>query len=448
VSSFPFPSSDRKWILIHSSTFGSSVYTPAFQEVAERFNVSNTAALLGVSLYVVGLGFGPMLAAPVSETYGRRIVYRVSLPISMLFTLGAGFSRSFASLLVCRFFAGFAGSPVLAVGAGTNADLFPPRYRAAATSCFLLAPFLGPALGPFLGGFAAQYKTWRWTQWITLFIAVGVYLISLPMGETYKKAILEKRAKKLGLEPPKKVGPSGFAAVKFLFTVTLLRPVHMLFFEPIVGFLSLYNAFTFSILFAFFEAFPIVFAGIYHFDTSQVGLAFLAVGLGVVLGVVSAIACDRILYQKQHRKALSEGRTVVAPEHRLYAAMLGSLGIPIGLFWFAWTARSSVHWIVPIIASVPFAWGNISIFISAALYLVDTYGSLNGASAVAANGLLRYGMSAAFPLFTVQMYHKMGIDWATSFLGFVSLAMLPIPWVLFVYGPKIRSKSHYETLKV
>jgi hypothetical protein len=40
--------------------------------------------------------------------------------------------------------------------------------------------------------------------------------------------------------------------------------------------------------------------------------------------------------------------------------------------------------------------------ISAALYLVDTYGPLNGASAMAANGLLRYGMSAAFPLFTVQ----------------------------------------------
>jgi MFS family permease len=128
-------------------TFGSSVYTPAYQEVAKHFGVSNVAALLGVSLYVVGLGFGPILAAPISETYGRRIVYRVSLPLSMLFTLGAGFSKSFATLLVCRFLAGTTGSPVLAVGAGTNADLFPPKARAAATSCFLLAPFLGPALG-------------------------------------------------------------------------------------------------------------------------------------------------------------------------------------------------------------------------------------------------------------------------------------------------------------
>jgi MFS family permease len=98
-------------------------------------------------MYVVGLGFGPALAAPISETYGRLIVYRVSLPISMLFTLGAGFSNSLASLLVCRFFAGLTGSPVLSVGAGTNADLFPPKTRANATAAFLLAPFLGSAIG-------------------------------------------------------------------------------------------------------------------------------------------------------------------------------------------------------------------------------------------------------------------------------------------------------------
>jgi hypothetical protein len=184
------------------------------------------------------------------------------------------------------------------------------------------------------------------------------------MSETYKKAILNKRARKLGLEPPKQAGPSGVGAIKFLITVTLFRPVHMLLFEPIVGFLSLYNAFTFSILFAFFEAFPLVFVGVYHFNTWQTGLAFIAVGLGVFIGVLSSIACDRILYQKEHRKAMAEGRAAVAPEHRLYAAMLGSLGIPVGLFWFAWTSRAGLHWVVPIIASIPFAWGNVSIFVS------------------------------------------------------------------------------------
>ena len=130
-----------------ATTFGSSVYTPASHEIASTFNVSHTAAILPLSLYVIGLAFGPMIAAPLSETYGRLIVYRVSLPISMLFTLGAGFSKTFAGILICRFLAGTAGSPVLAVGAGTNSDLFPPQLRALATAGFLWVPFMGPALG-------------------------------------------------------------------------------------------------------------------------------------------------------------------------------------------------------------------------------------------------------------------------------------------------------------
>ena len=64
------------------------------------------------------------------------------------------------------------------------------------------------------------------------------------------------------------------------------------------------------------------------------------------------------------------------------------------LFWFAWTARSSIHWISPVLSGIPFAWGNLAIFISSALYLVDVYGPLNGASAMAANGLMRYTMGA------------------------------------------------------
>lgn len=145
--------------------------------------------------------------------------------MAALFTLGAGLSRNMTSLAICRFFAGFFGSPVLAVGAGTNADLWPVRDRAIAAALFLLAPFLGPSIGPAVGGFAAEYKGWRWTQWLILFILVPIYLYSLKMKETYKKIILQKRAREHGLPLPPKMDPSGLAGVKFLITVTLLRPV-------------------------------------------------------------------------------------------------------------------------------------------------------------------------------------------------------------------------------
>ena len=133
--------------MLPCSTFASSVYTSGVPKVQRQFQVSTTVALLPLSLYVLGTAFGPMIAAPLSETLGRRAVYFSCLPIFALFTIGAGFSKTFASLVICRFFAGVFGSPPLSIGAGTNADLYPPAQRGLVTSFFILAPFLGPVLG-------------------------------------------------------------------------------------------------------------------------------------------------------------------------------------------------------------------------------------------------------------------------------------------------------------
>ncbi|KAF2175705.1 putative bicyclomycin resistance protein [Zopfia rhizophila CBS 207.26] len=431
------PHNWSRWLRIYHTIppalFGFAVLHPAVSDVMSIFHVSRTAALIPLTVYMLGLGFGPVISAPISETHGRKIVYIISFPIFMLFTLGAGFSRNFRSLVVCRFFAGSFGSPI-----------FGGRW-ALATSMFLMAPFLGPSLGPFIGGFAAQYKGWRWTQWCMLFISVPVYLMSIPTKETYKKIILKRRAKKLGIAPPKTT--TGTAAVKSIIIMNFLRPLHMLFTEPVVFFLSLYSAFAFAVLFLFFTVFPFVFQGPpYSFTTSQVGLTFLAIGLGVGMAGITGIVIDRTVYQRHHREALGAGYAYAQPEHRLYSAMIGSFGIPVGLFWFAWTADKGVGWGTPVVAAIPFAWGNLCLFITTALYMVDVYGPLNGASAIAANGIFRYTLGAVFPLFTVQMYETLGTGWTTSLLGFLSVLMLRIPWVLYKWGPAIRKRSRYPVM--
>jgi len=226
-----------------------------------------------------------------------------------------------------------------------------------------------------------------------------------------------------------------------------LRPTKMLFTEPIVSFLSIYVAFNFAVLFMFFASVPYVFEGVYHFDRGITGLVFLAIGIGCTLAVPTCILFDRLIWQPEYAKCIREGKEGVAPEHRLWAAMAGAFGIPIGLFWFAWSAKADVHWIVPIIAIIPFAWGNLCLYITVCFYLIDTYAALTAASAIAANGLLRYIMGATFPLFTTQMYMKLGIGWATSTLAFISVAMVPIPWVLYYWGAQIRGASKLETKK-
>ena len=316
--------------LAFAVTAGTSIITPSTTEIAIQFNVSREAAILALTLYVLGLALGPVIAAPISETFGRSVVYKVTPLPFLLFLIGAGFSKSYGSLLVCRLLAGIAGAPVLAVGAGSNADMYPTRSREVAVAFFIMMPFLGPAVGPVIGGFAAQYKGWRWTQWCSIFIGVIAYVLVLPMNETYKKVILTKRSKKLGIEGPPKPPVKGWAYIKLLLTITLARPVHMLLTEPITLFLSLYTSFTFSVLFAFFAAYPYTFETVYGFNTWQYGLAFLGILIGVLSAVPTAIFLDRKVYLRKYEKALADGKPAAAPEHRLYAAMLGSIGVPVG----------------------------------------------------------------------------------------------------------------------
>lgn len=207
-----------------------------------------------------------------------------------------------------------------------------------------------------------ETKGWEWTQWTLLFFVAASMLFSIGMTETYKKTLLERRAKHQGTTTTiQKTGPQGVEALKALLTVTLLRPLRMLATEPIVAFFSLYVAFNISVVFGFFEAFPIVFTGVYHFDSGETGLAFLSLGLGCCLGVVTFMVVDRLTYQKHYQASLREGREGVLPEHRLYSAMMGSVALPIALFWFAWTAK--IDWPSPICAAIPFGWGNFLVFV-------------------------------------------------------------------------------------
>lgn len=126
---------------------GTSIYTPAVPAIMEKWHISSTIALLPLSFYVLALGFGPVLGAPISEMHGRHIVYLISVPLAAIFTMGAGFSENIWTLCILRFFSGLAFSPALALGAGSIADVTPPDQRAAPTVLYVLAPFLGPALG-------------------------------------------------------------------------------------------------------------------------------------------------------------------------------------------------------------------------------------------------------------------------------------------------------------
>jgi MFS family permease len=125
-----------------------STYTPAIPYVQEHFNVSRELAIVPLSIYALGMGVGPLLAAPLSELYGRRIVYFVSMPLFLAFEAGAGAAQNIQTLIVCRFLASALGTAPLAIGAGSISDVWVlEKDGGFAGMLFILAPFLGPCLG-------------------------------------------------------------------------------------------------------------------------------------------------------------------------------------------------------------------------------------------------------------------------------------------------------------
>lgn len=49
------------------STWASSVYSPAIDQIAEQFHVGPEVTLLGLSVLLLGFGCGPLIWAPLSE---------------------------------------------------------------------------------------------------------------------------------------------------------------------------------------------------------------------------------------------------------------------------------------------------------------------------------------------------------------------------------------------
>lgn len=171
------------------------------------------------------------------------------------------------------------------------------------------------------------------------------------------------------------------------------------FTEPIVAFICLYVSTEFGTLFGFFAGVPYTFHSVYDFPLEHSGLVFLSIAIGCVFGLVTIMLCDILIYQKQDVKGLPSH---VPPEYRLYLALIGSIGLPVGLFWFAWAARLDISWASPAATIIPFAWGNLCVFVSMMQYISDTYHGIVVAGAASANGLARYSFAGAFPLFTTQ----------------------------------------------
>jgi hypothetical protein len=128
-------------------TFASSAYASGITGVMRSFDVSKDVATLGLSLFVLGFALGPLVWAPLSEVYGRKLVYLISFTAYTAFSVAAACAPNITALLVFRLLASASGSSSLTNPGGIIADMFSGQERGMVTAFFVTMPFLGPAVG-------------------------------------------------------------------------------------------------------------------------------------------------------------------------------------------------------------------------------------------------------------------------------------------------------------
>lgn len=188
-------------------------------------------------------------------------------------------------------------------------------------------------------------------------------------------------------------------------------------------------------MFLFYQSFPIAFGEVRGWKTGLATLPFVAILIGVFFG-----AGVVVIYTEVYVKRRTAKYGKFEPEFRLPVMIVGGCLLPVGLFWYAWTADPKIPWPSEVCAGFLIGWGMYTVFIQCFAYIVDCYPD-RANSAMAANGAVRSIFGASFPLFARYMFHSLGVDWASSLLGFLSLAMVPVPVIFWRYGANIRARS-------
>ena len=368
----------------------------------------------------------------------------------------------------------FSGATLFGTGLGTK--------RIYTSINVTLLPISDTTTGPLVSGFVAQNLDWRWVFYLQV-ISSGtlVTLVVFFFKETRGSILLSRKAKLLNkwyeeleavgcynvecprssssdpdvtLRDPEKSVPHTSIPTRHyrlrykvrsdeervslirMISLSLYRPMHLLFTEPVVFWFSCWISFAWAVLYLQFDALPLIYSTRYGFNLQETGAVFAASCIGGILSTFLSI------YQEKFARTNPKYREKLdaTPEGRLFFTGIESALMPIGMFWFGWTCFSDIHWIVPTIALVFITMGIFSIYLAVFNYTADVYQGY-ASSALAAAGLCRNLLAGAFPLVTDQMFTGMGYGPASSLLGAVGLLLTAVPWILIFFGPRIRARS-------
>ncbi|KAB8302755.1 hypothetical protein EYC80_006105 [Monilinia laxa] len=487
TSPFDWPESRKRCTLFLScmATFATAytagAYSPAAKQMMELWQVSEVAILVGITTFCTGFAVAPMALAPFSELNGRKPIFVAAGALFFITQICCAVTQSYPGMLVARFFVGCGSSVFSTMVGGVISDIHHKEARNTPMALFSGAALFGTGLGPLVSGFIAQNISWRWVFWVQA-ITNGLLLLAIVLffPETRGSILLSKKAQCLnkwyedreqaglfGIDMPTSTSYEKFESQRIrwkvksdedreslfqMVQISLYRPFHLLFTEPVVFFFSLWVAFAWAVLYMTFGSIPLVFEKSHGFDVQQSGAIFAATSIGAIIATLISVYQDRCLAKYlnwssknvQNPGIIRRNIDLSSPEARLYFACFESALLPVGLFWFGWTQFPSIPWIVPTLATGCATMGIYSVYLATFNYLADTYHRY-ASSALAAQSFCRNILGGIFPLITPILFNGITFQGAASLLGGVGALLTIVPWVLTLYGPAIRRRSKFAS---
>lgn len=422
---------------------GAAIYTPAEPQTQAVFHTSEVRNMLGLTLFVWGYGLGSLWFSPMSEIpifRGRTPTYLACQFIFAILQIPTALVNHVAPFAVLRFLAGIFASPPLATAGATLGDIYDFPALGVALAAWSFASICGPFLGPLIGAALVQHHPWRYVFWFLLAISGGFFIIMcLFLSETNPQEILIRKARRLRKESgsDRYIAPGEILAKKQKVGEVLkqmfYRPIKITIMEPILLLMDIHIGLVYSILYLYFEAFPIVYVEMRHWNLVKTGLAFMPFIIGIGIAAVFYL-----FYMYKSTPKLAKPESVFGP-----SAILGSILLPIGVLVWGWLQRSNIHWVIGMIGNILFAVACFLLFQSYFSFIGVMFPPNVVGSAFASNNIVRSLMGGAFPLFGTVFYKNTAIDrypvgWGCTILACIALFLIPLPIYITMRGGKLR----------